>query len=418
MTTTVAAPAPGTRQRLDHIDAMRPLKQAAVISTHALIFMVPIADVAAGNNLLILTHFSREAFLFVSSCMLAYSYRELDHFGASTYWKRRFLSVGAPYLTWTLIYFVYTALVARGSFPYYSLAPHRLLSVAGIEHLASLATSGYYHLYYLIVIMEFYALFPLLVRFIRRFDRHHGAIVIVALLWQVLNALFWPEIYSVAVRLHWSSAGSQTFWESRLVTSYAFYIVAGIVVAMHLTQIHDWIITHRTPIVVETLIAGAAAIGLNQLSLSGFVARLVYPGTNPFAIIVIPYYVGAILSVYLLGVFLVDARRSRRTRAIVKSGADNSYGVYLSQMIWIPLVVRLHAHHFTHVPWPLVVLATIVVVYCAGFLFSALAARTVFARVLTGRSRVSWRTLLPRRSPRTPLGRDVADGPLDVGLVR
>jgi peptidoglycan/LPS O-acetylase OafA/YrhL len=418
VSTTVTAPSPGTRQRLDHIDAMRPLKQAAVISTHALIFMVPVADVAAGNNLLILTHFSREAFLFVSSCMLAYSYRELNHFGASTYWKRRFLSVGAPYLAWTLIYFVYTSLVAKSSFPYYSFSESRIFSVAGIDHLANLTASGYYHLYYLIVIMEFYVLFPVLLRLVRRFDQHHAALMALALLWQVLNALFWPDIYGVAVRLHVASAGSQTFWESRLVTSYALYIVAGIVVAMHLQDVHAWIINHRALIVVGTLMAGAGAIGLNQLSVNGFPARLVYPGTDPFAIIVIPYYVGAILSIYLLGVFLVDARRTRRTRSIVKSGSDNSYGIYLSQMIWIPLIVRFHVHHFTHVPWPLVVVVTIVVVYALGFLFTALVARTALARVLTGRSRVPWRTFLPRRSPTTPLDRDVADGPLDVGLLQ
>ena len=52
----------------------------------------------------------------------------------------------------------------------------------------------------------------------------------------------------------------------------------------------------------------------------------------------IPYTVGAILSVYLLGVFLVSPRRSPRTRAAVKSGSDNSYGIYLSQLIWIPVL--------------------------------------------------------------------------------
>lgn len=397
---------------------MRPLKQAAVISTHALIFLVPVADAATGNNLLILTHFSREAFLFVSSCMLAYSYRDLNRFGATTYWKRRFLSVGAPYLAWTLIYFFYTSLAAQRSFPYYSASSVNIWSVAGLDRLAGLTTSGYYHLYYLIVIMEFYVLFPLLLRAIRRAGRWHALIMCTALLWQILNALFWPEIYSIAVRLHIASAGSQSFWESRLVTSYALYIVAGIIVAMHLNAVHEWIVAHRRLIVIETLAAAALALGLNQVSMTGFTARLVHPGTNPFAIIVIPYYVGAILCVYLLGVVLVDARRSQRTRAAVKSGADNSYGVYLSQMLWIPLIVRFHEHHLTQVPWPLVVLATIVVVYALGFLFTAFAARTPFARALTGRSRASWRTLWPRSTPTTPLDRDVADGPLDVGLVQ
>ena len=38
----VADAARGTRQRLDHVDAMRPIKQSAVISTHALIYFAPL----------------------------------------------------------------------------------------------------------------------------------------------------------------------------------------------------------------------------------------------------------------------------------------------------------------------------------------------------------------------------------------
>ena len=36
-------PVRGTRKRLDHIDAMRPVKQAGVVSTHTLLFFAPVA---------------------------------------------------------------------------------------------------------------------------------------------------------------------------------------------------------------------------------------------------------------------------------------------------------------------------------------------------------------------------------------
>ncbi|MDE3009172.1 MAG: hypothetical protein KGI14_09140, partial [Acidobacteriota bacterium] len=75
MSTTPEVAPSGTRQRLDHVDAMRPIKQSAVISTHALIFFSPLSTSFTAGALLTLTHFSRDAFLFVSACMLAYSYR-------------------------------------------------------------------------------------------------------------------------------------------------------------------------------------------------------------------------------------------------------------------------------------------------------------------------------------------------------
>ena len=129
----------------------------------------------------------------------------------------------------------------------------------------------------------------------------------------------------------------------------------------------------------------------------------------------IPYTVGAILSVYLLGVFLVSPRRSARTRAAVKSGSDNSYGIYLSQLIWIPVLGRLITNWHPPIAWPVVTLAAVVVVYLLGFGFSALAARTPLARPLTGRSEVSWSTLLPRwRTSSFALTPSIDDGPLDL----
>jgi hypothetical protein len=254
-------------------------------------------------------------------------------------------------------------------------------------------------------------------RLIRRFDRRPVVVVLAALGWQVLNAVFWPQIFNLVVRLHLADASSSSFWESRLVTSYAFFVVTGIVVALHLDDVHAWIIAHRRSILIATVSAAIIAGGLNQWDISGPVRRIIVPGNDPFAVAVIPYEIGAILSVYLLGIYLVDHRRSSRTRAIVSSGANNSYGVYLSQMLWIPVLVRLRHHLFSWIPWPIATVAALVIVYVLGFAFSVLAARTPLARVLTGQTPVRWSLSRSRRTAATPRNGDVADGPLDVGLV-
>src|SRR5271170_3283669 len=117
---TGTEPAKGTRKRLDHIDAMRPVKQAAVISTHALIYFSPVGAGLLTIDGLVLTHFSREAFLFVSACMLAFSYRDHERVATKQYWGRRFMAVGLPYLVWTFIYFMFIDLNTVKGFPYYS----------------------------------------------------------------------------------------------------------------------------------------------------------------------------------------------------------------------------------------------------------------------------------------------------------
>ena len=45
-----SAPSSGTRKRLDHIDAMRPVKQAGVVGTHTLLAFAPVAATVAAER--------------------------------------------------------------------------------------------------------------------------------------------------------------------------------------------------------------------------------------------------------------------------------------------------------------------------------------------------------------------------------
>src|SRR5882724_6373552 len=95
------------RRRLDHVDAMRPVKQAGVISTHSVLYFAPAAASLGSGAALLLLHVSREGFFFVSSCMLTYAYAGLNRAQLGRFYWRRFLSAGIPYLCWSVIYFLY-----------------------------------------------------------------------------------------------------------------------------------------------------------------------------------------------------------------------------------------------------------------------------------------------------------------------
>src|SRR5580658_6441403 len=98
------------RRRLDQVDAMRPVKQAGVVSTHSILFFAPAAASVGSGAALLLLHVSREGFFFISACMLAYAYTDLnltDRAGLGRYYRRRMVSVVVPYLCWTVIYFLY-----------------------------------------------------------------------------------------------------------------------------------------------------------------------------------------------------------------------------------------------------------------------------------------------------------------------
>ena len=82
----------------------------------------------------------REAFLFVSACMLTYSMRDLPGIDHRTFWRRRFALVAVPYLCWTVTYFFLTIRSAPGS------------ASGDTLHLLYLVGTGYYQLYYLLVL--------------------------------------------------------------------------------------------------------------------------------------------------------------------------------------------------------------------------------------------------------------------------
>ena len=136
------------RRRLDQVDAMRPIKQAGVVSTHTIIAFAPVGAAVLSNASLLLLHVSREAFFFISACMLTYAYAGLKRAGMRRFYWRRFVAVGIPYLCWNAIYFLWFLYVLRNS----SYAnPARAL-----EHFGRQLQIGYDQLYFLIVIMEFY----------------------------------------------------------------------------------------------------------------------------------------------------------------------------------------------------------------------------------------------------------------------
>jgi peptidoglycan/LPS O-acetylase OafA/YrhL len=370
-------PVSGTRKRLDHVDAMRPVKQFGVVSTHTLIFFAPVGTGVSVGAALQLLHVTREAFLFISACMITYSFLGVRKFELRPYWRRRFASVGVPYLCWTLIYFFITLHGTTGSLPW------------RLDHLAYLVGTGYYQLYFLVVLLEFYAVFPLLLVLLRRTAGHHGLLLAISGALQVLivSLMHW------GVLPHWMRG----FWATREFTSYQFYLLAGMVVAFHLDQVHRWLCTHVQLVLGLTLVSAGLAEAWYYLSVDHVVSWF-GSSSDPFQPIVIPWNIGAIASIYLVGVWLVGRRRSPRIRSLTKMGSDDSYGVYLAQLAFITALGWCGWRHLNgYMPWPVLSLITVVLVFTACVILTELLARTALGKPLMGRSRVPRRER-PRRS--------------------
>jgi peptidoglycan/LPS O-acetylase OafA/YrhL len=384
------------RRRLDHVDAMRPVKQAGVISTHVVLYFAPAAASMSSGAALLLLHVSREGFFFVSACMLTYAYAGLHRAGLRRFYWRRFLSVGIPYLCWSAIYFLYRLPTAHYPSP-----------VSALAGLANMVATGYFQLYFLLVIMQFYLVFPLVLTLLRRTRGHHGMVVAVTVLAQA----------AIAIGMHWNLFPRVMLkFGQQDVLSYLLYLVGGCVVAFHLDQVHAWVCAHARLIMGLTVAAGLAAEVIYFLAAYGVTTAL-GSGSDPFQPSLIPFNAGAVACGYLAGVALVQPGRSRRVKAAVRSGSDNAYGIYLSHMLFIITLTWVGWGKLSSViPWPVLCLATVAIVFACGVTLTSLLARTPLAVPLTGRARVPWR--LPGHLVPHPAAPDAAGDEIRVNEAK
>lgn len=147
------------RAQIDHIEIFRGLAILAVIMIH--VSSNPIVLLPVHSTLYPLyhimntvSHFAVPAFIFLSALVMFYQYDDARKHNWSSFYFRRFRVIAIPYLLWSIFY--------------YALVIHmegRTIGESWPSFLRKLLIgSNYAHLYFIIVIVQFYLLFPLLHR--------------------------------------------------------------------------------------------------------------------------------------------------------------------------------------------------------------------------------------------------------------
>jgi peptidoglycan/LPS O-acetylase OafA/YrhL len=297
------------RHKLYELEVVRVLTFACVIAVHV------VSHTARGEaplvGVLILLHFTREAFFALTGFVLMYSQLRKPT-PLHRFWPKRFLLVGVPYVVWSFIYCVVSAIGKP-----FELGPflvHFLFS--------TLTGTAYYHLYFLLVTMQIYLLFPLLMRLVKATRRRHLLLVGVSFAVQLtISAL---DAYKPG-SLHWINLFSN-------VINYQAFIIAGAVAADHAGAVLRWVREHRRLIAVVTAIAAAAAIGAYVLQLQwGFSP---YRAATAYQPIVILWSGVASVALLALGAWWVD-RRPHAPHRTLDYLSDRSFGVFLAH----PLVL-------------------------------------------------------------------------------
>ncbi|WP_033294364.1 acyltransferase [Amycolatopsis jejuensis] len=360
--------APAKSPHLRQLDLYRVITFALVILIHVLGSTTYPQDVTADAFQAPL-HLTREAFFALTTFVLVFQYRDRP-LQPGTFWRRRFPLVAVPYVVWSVIYWAYS-LITTDQPPVSAGAALRAL---GIEIVTG---NAWYHMYFMLVTLQVYLVFPLLVKLIGLIRRRPWLVLGVSGAVQVAITLFMS--YPPA------SVGYVTishFFATLL--PYQFYSLLGATAAVHFETMHGWLRAHGKWVV------GAMAAGLVLTETGYFVS--VHHGEWPelasdaFRPYLIPWCIAAIAGIYLAGARWAEGRQ--RGGRFVSWAVDRSFAVFLTHPIAIalldPLIEFIGDRYGA--PW------TTLVVYPATialtFAIVALLRRLPWSKALTGRAPV------------------------------
>jgi peptidoglycan/LPS O-acetylase OafA/YrhL len=363
------APPAAARPRLPHVpaaDVVRVLTFACVIAVHTLSTTHPLDDPRA-DAFVMLLHFTREAFFVLTAFVLMHRYGTTPP-RSGPFWRRRFLLVGVPYVVWTAIY--------NGL----SLAatPQPFATAVADFGWSLITGTAWYHLYFLLVSMQFYLLFPLFQRLLTRTAGKHGLLLLGALVLQVLVDLWIHDPAPTAAKAELLPyAGS-------FVGSYVFFLVLGGVVAMHRERVLDTLGRHPVLVTAAVVATGAAAEGWYLWGVeAGANAQF---ASDVFQPVMIPWVVAVVAGFALLGLVWARSRDGQAPRW-VGWASERSFGVFLVHpvILWA-MTVAGTAAPAADLPPPLPTIAVYVVAVLGSLVLVELFRAGPLRMPLTGKS--------------------------------
>lgn len=368
----MSAAAPARTPHLYPVDLVRVVTFACVIAVHTISTTAPLDSVAAGG-FVVLLHFTREAFFALTAFVLTHRHRD-EAPNPLRFWRRRFLLVGVPYVVWSAIY----ACLGLSTAP---LPAGEALRAFG--H-ALLTGTAWYHLYFLLVSLQFYLVFPLFRGLLRATRGHHLPVLAASAVLQVATDL-WLHVPAPS-----PAQAAVLPYATSLLLSYQFFVVFGGVVAMNLGAVDTWIRTHLPVVFVAPLVTGAAVeLWYRHSVATGATAQF---AADVFQPVIIPWTVSIVAAVWGVGTVWADRRDRWRGSRFVEAAAARSFGVFLVHpaILWLLATVpNAHAARLQR-PWETVL--TYVVTIVAALTFVEMVRRTPLRLALTGKP---WRRPRP-----------------------
>ena len=351
------------KERITEIELLRGMAFLAVALQHSVAHYSVVQEIGLQDGVLMtlwimMAKFAVPVFIFITGMVLFYNYE--GHFNYLTFLKKRLSDIIIPYFFWSLIYFSLNYGWTEGFIQ------------QGWKWILMLFTGKTsYHLWYVVMIFQFYLLFPvfryliLKVRTMIPPRTYVGILLCLGLLfiWLTDNIFTIGDLmanFKIPV-----ITAMFTKYVDRNFLFFLFYFVLGACAGLRPDLWREWIrkgknlyvscftlfFGYYTYIVVESFqTANGLAITFNAVNL-----------LRPLIVI---FLVSSICVFYLLAMKMNERGRMRSNQFLLSIG-KYSYGAYLAHALMLRVSYRFDAALFAH--WPVILRTFMSYVICVLF---------------------------------------------------
>ncbi|NLA31040.1 MAG: acyltransferase, partial [Methanomicrobiales archaeon] len=312
-------------RELDYLRGFAALAVIAVhISMHFTLFPGVSLPALLNAFVYVAAHFAVPVFMFISGWVLALRYS--GEYSLRTYYRRRARMILPAYLFFTALYL--------------------LIPVEGAIHLAGMPDPGAvvsalltgtaaYHLWFFVVIIQLYILYPLIIRGYDAFDRAGAA------LYLLLTLLFFQILWNVGAHAAGAFAGADWYLIlARAFPSHLFYFILGIHVSRHTGRFRSVMRSISPAWVAVAAGIGALLVGgvwVLPMLLQGSLSSATLAVFSVYRIVEPLYYVPVIILLAMVAMRLEEA--GGLAADSIRTIGKHSFGIYLIH----PLIIAAFA---------------------------------------------------------------------------
>ncbi|WP_245719633.1 acyltransferase [Paenibacillus tianmuensis] len=320
-----------SKPKLLELDIVRAIAILAVVLIHSTADPTVELPPGSGPHAVYLTlnklsSFAVPVFILISGLVLFYRYQ--DDFGgkqALQFYLKRVKQVLYPYLVWSLFYYLYNQWIFVGQNLHWKTREFLGLLKWG---------EASYHLYFMIIIIQFYLLFPLLMWLCRTFPCFRSGLIWIGLF---IQTGFYAYHIWVKPIGHMPA----------LAINYFSMFTLGGWIGLHYEAFAAWIRKHFVWVLPLTAVLGFGFMGLSQMEVR-LKVDLAHPWNH---VLYYAYAAFAAMSFIRLGQLLLE-RAKAAARVLMTLGAA-SFGIYLAhpalmtyyKMHVLPFSSAMSAYH-------------------------------------------------------------------------